>query len=74
MSTWTLVTGSVRERSTRAARDYVNTVRSQLRAELSRHGEQARTWRSYQQLQRRISPEQLRRTWPHADLDQALRE
>lgn len=74
LTTWSLIHGSIRERSTKAARDYVSTVRAQLRSELSRHGETVKNMRSHQELARRISPEELRRNWPHADLDEALRE
>jgi hypothetical protein len=65
---------SVRECSTRAAREYVQAVRRQLLIEVERRGERAKQSPSYRQLQHSISPEALRRTWPNADLDTALKE
>jgi hypothetical protein len=65
---------SVRERSTRAATAFVQAVRHQLQVEVERRGERATQSRSYQQLQHRISPEALRRTWPNADVDAALEQ
>jgi hypothetical protein len=63
---------SVRERSTEAARDYVETVRARLRMEERRYGPSAASRRSLQQLERSITPDELRRLWPHADLEAAL--
>jgi hypothetical protein len=62
----------VRECSTRAARDFVRTVRSRLQAEVERQGEQATQTRSYQRLERSISPDALRQTWPEADIEAVL--
>lgn len=67
-------TGSVQDRSTSAARDFVASVRLRLQMETYRHGERAKHLRSYQELERRIAPEELRRVWPHADIEAALGE
>lgn len=69
-----VVNGSVRERSTSAARDFVASVRLRLRMETYRHGDRAQHLRSYQELEARIAPDELRRVWPHADVESALRE
>lgn len=66
--------GSVAERSTSAAREYVAGVRRQLDGELAMHGEQARTSRRYRELARTIAADEIRRVWPHADVEQVLRE
>jgi hypothetical protein len=67
-----MIDGSVQEHSTQAAKDYVRMVRGRLQVEVERQGEQARQTRSYQRLERAISPEALRTTWPEADVDAAL--
>lgn len=67
-------TGSVQDRSTSAARDFVASVRLRLQMETYRHGERAQYLRSYQELERRIAPEELERVWPHADIDAALQQ
>jgi hypothetical protein len=60
---------SVRERSTVAAREYVLAARARLRMEEQRYGTSRR---SSQQLERSISPAELAKMWPHADIDAAL--
>ena len=67
-----LTNGTVRKRSTEAAREYVRVVRSRLQMEQARHGPDAVIYRSYQDLERSITPEELRRLWPHADVEAAL--
>jgi hypothetical protein len=67
-----VIDGSVRERSTRAAKDFVRMVRGRLQAEVRRQGQQATQTRSYQRLERSISPDALRKSWPEADIDSAL--
>jgi hypothetical protein len=62
----------VQLRSTEAARQYVLTARARLQMEERRYGPGAESRRSHQQLQRSLSPEELRKMWPHADVDQAL--
>lgn len=69
-----VIQGSVRARSTLAAREYVASVRSRLQSEEHRHGERAKGMRSYQDLERRITPDEIRRVWPYADVDEALSE
>ena len=49
-------------------------ARDRLAAELARYGPQARQRRSFQQLERSISPEELARVWPAADLEVVLAE
>lgn len=71
-STVQVVTGSVEEHSTQAAKAFVQTVRRRLHAELTRHGDQARTFASYRRLEASIQPQALRRAWPAADVDEAL--
>ena len=70
----TLVNGDVRERSTQAARDYVQATRNRLQAELESYGPQVRVRRSYQHLEHSITREELARLWPHADLTLVLAE
>jgi hypothetical protein len=65
---------SLRECSTRAAREYVRAVRRRMQAEVERHGERAKQSGSYRRLQDGISPEALRRSWPDADIEAALDE
>lgn len=67
-----LVNGDLAERSTEAARDFVLVTRDRLGAEVAREGEQAAGHRSFQRMQHAISPDELLRTWPHADLTIAL--
>lgn len=62
----------VRRRSTAAAQEYVRVVTHRLQMELARHGDDVRTRRSCQALERSISPEELARMWPHADVDKVL--
>ncbi len=69
-----LINGDLRERSTEAARDYVLAARSHLQAETSHSGERASRQRSYRRLERTITVEALLRTWPYADVQQALLE
>jgi hypothetical protein len=64
---------SVRECSTRAATEFVRAVRRQLQVEVERRGERATQSHRYRQLQHSISPEALRRTWPNADVEAALK-
>jgi hypothetical protein len=64
--------GSVRERSTEAARQYVLAARARLQMEQARYGPAAAERRSNQQLEHSISPGELARMWPHADVDAAL--
>ena len=45
---------------------------NRLEMEVARHGKDAVLRRSYWELQRSISREELARTWPHADVDAAL--
>lgn len=63
-----LVNGDLGERSTEAARGFVLVIRDRLDAEVARVGEQAVEHRSFQRLQHTISPGELLRTWPNADL------
>jgi hypothetical protein len=67
-------TDEVRQRSTAAARDYVRVVVERLQMEIKRHGDHVLDSRSCQALERSISPAELARMWPHADVDEALAE
>lgn len=67
-----ITNGSLQERSTEAAREYVRAVRSRLEMEVARHGDDAVLTRSYHDLQRSIAAEELARIWPYADLESAL--
>jgi hypothetical protein len=62
---------TVSRQSTEAAREYVRVVRARLQMELARYGHEAQFRRSFQQLERSITPEELQRTWPYADIDAA---
>jgi hypothetical protein len=64
--------GALEERHTEAAKNYVWTVRSRLEMEVARHGRDALQSRSGQELQRSITPEELVRMWPYADVNEAL--
>jgi hypothetical protein len=64
----------VRRRSTEAARAYVLATRQRMGVQLERGGAGTRESRNFQQLERSISREALARTWPQADLDEALAE
>jgi hypothetical protein len=72
MSVRRVSAGSLRESSTQAARDYVLAVRQQLALAVARDGPAAAQQPSYRRLADSISPVQLRRCWPAADLDEAL--
>lgn len=67
-----LVNGNLVERSTEAARNFVLVTRDRLDAEVAREGDQAAEHRSFQRLQHAISPDELLRTWPNADLTLVL--
>jgi hypothetical protein len=67
-----LVNGDIRERSTAAARGYVLATRGRLQAETAHNGERVKQRHSYRQLERTITAEALARTWPYADVEQAL--
>ena len=69
-----LGTSELQQHSTEAARAYVLSTRDLLRAERAREGQAALQRRSYRSLQASLAPEQLSRTWPHADLERALAE
>jgi hypothetical protein len=64
--------GTVQDHSTQAVREYIRVVRNRLEMEVARHGQDAVLRRSYWELQRSISREELARTWPLADVDAAL--
>ena len=66
------VNGTVRERSTEAAREFVRLTRDRMRLEVQRHGEDVVSSRSYRYLLRSIEPEELLRMWPQADVDRVL--
>jgi hypothetical protein len=69
-----LLNGSIGARSTEALRDYVATTLTHLRIEVERHGDEVRDQRSFQRIERSLRPSELRRTWPHADVERVLRE
>ena len=64
--------GTVRERSTEAAREFVCLTRDRMLLEVQRHGNDVIVSRSYGYLVRSIEPDELLRTWPQADVERAL--
>ena len=67
-----VVNGHIEEHSTRAAIDFVRTVRLQLDLQVRRHGPGAVNGREHRRLARSITPDALRETWPEADVERVL--
>jgi SepF-like predicted cell division protein (DUF552 family) len=69
-----VLNGTLRERSTQAAAEYVEATRRRLRMDVRRYGDEIRETRAYQQLEQSITAVELSSVWPHADVEEALRQ